>query len=93
MSQEMCVFRIPNKKTHNPNACVQNYKISLRDKHIFQERKIVRRILKGMTNEEIANHLNIGVNTVKSYRLRLFKKLNVNNITEAITVINNYHQI
>lgn len=55
------------------------------------EKKIVRRIMKGMTNEEIADNLNIGINTVKAYRLRLFKKLGVKTVTEAITMINNYH--
>lgn len=57
------------------------------------EKKIVRRIMKGMTNEEIADDLNIGVNTVKSYRLRLFRKLGVKTITEAITIISNYHLV
>ena len=55
------------------------------------ERKILLRIKKGMTNEEIAESLNLGLNTVKSYRARLFKKLGVKTITEAITLIDNYH--
>ena len=57
------------------------------------ERKILRRIKKGMTNEAIADNLNIGHNTVKTYRLRLFKKLGAKTITEAITLIDNYHLV
>ena len=38
MSQEMSNFMVPNKKTHISNASAQSYKISLGDKHIFQEK-------------------------------------------------------
>ena len=44
-----------------------------------------------MSNEEIAADLFISVNTVKSHKLRIFKKLNVNSIAEALVIIGNYH--
>lgn len=44
-----------------------------------------------MTNEEIAQNLYISVNTVKTHRMRIFRKLHVETITEALTVVANYH--
>jgi hypothetical protein len=38
MSQELSTFMVQNKKTQYPNASAQSYKISVRDKHIFQEK-------------------------------------------------------
>lgn len=39
MSQEMSIFKVPNKKTHKPYANAQSYEISVRNKHIFQEKQ------------------------------------------------------
>ena len=33
----MSNFKVQNKKTHQSNANAQSYKISFRDKHIFQK--------------------------------------------------------
>lgn len=46
-----------------------------------------------MTNEEIANSLCLSVNTVKTHRMHIFKKLNVTTITEALAVVGNYQLI
>ena len=54
------------------------------------EKAILHRARKGMTNEEIAQNLFLSVNTVKTHRMRIFKKLKVDTITEALTVIANY---
>lgn len=54
------------------------------------EKAILHRARKGMTNEEIAHNLFFSVNTVKTHRMRIFKKLKVDTITEALTVIANY---
>ena len=35
----MSNFKVRNKKTHYTNANAQSYKISLRDKHIFQKKQ------------------------------------------------------
>ena len=38
VAKEMSSVMVQYKKTHISYASVQNYKISLRDKHIFQEK-------------------------------------------------------
>lgn len=55
-----------------------------------RELAILRRIKMGLTNQEIADSMFLSVNTVKTHRARIFKKLGVNNITEAIAVVENY---
>lgn len=57
------------------------------------EKAIMHRARMGMTNEEIAKSLYISVNTVKTHRMRIFKKLQVDTITEALAVIGNYQLI
>lgn len=54
------------------------------------ERAILFRAKMGLTNEEIAKSLYLSVHTVKTHRARIFKKLNVDTINEALTVIGNY---
>ena len=55
------------------------------------EKALLQRARKGMSNGEIAADMYISLSTVKSHKLRIFKKLNVNSITEAIVVACNYH--
>lgn len=55
------------------------------------EKAILQRAKKGMSNEEIAENLFLSLNTIKSHRQHIFKKLNVSSITEALLVIGNYH--
>lgn len=43
----------------------------------------------GKSNKDIANELNLSVNTVKSHLKNLFKKLNVKNRTQATVVAGN----
>lgn len=57
------------------------------------ERNILLLSAQGFTMESIANQLNFGVNTVKFYRKELFKKLHVDNISEAIAVAGNYRML
>lgn len=57
------------------------------------EKAILHRARMGMTNEEIAKSLYISINTVKTHRLRIFKKLQVETINEALAVIGNYQLI
>lgn len=54
------------------------------------EKAILQRAKKGMSNEEIADDLYLSLNTVKSHKMHIFKKLKVANITEALVVIGNY---
>ena len=55
------------------------------------EKAILKRVQKGMTIEEIADSLNLSVSTIKTHRTRIFKKLQVRSMPEALTVIGNYH--
>lgn len=57
------------------------------------EKRILQRVLKGMTIEEIAIDLNVSVSSIKTHRTRLFKKLHVKNMPEAVTVAKNYHLV
>lgn len=54
------------------------------------EKAILLRAAKGLTTETIAEELCKSVNTIKTQKQKLFKKLHVNNINEAITFVNNY---
>lgn len=57
------------------------------------EKTILHRARMGMTNEEIAKNLFISINTVKTHRMRIFKKLQVDTINEALAVVGNYQLI
>lgn len=54
------------------------------------EKEILLRAMKGLSNEDIASSLFISINTVKTHKNHIFKKLGVANITEALIVIGNY---
>ena len=56
-----------------------------------QEKLILQRVQKGLTIEDIAEDLNLSVSTIKTHRMRIFKKLQVRTMPEALTVIGNYH--
>lgn len=57
------------------------------------EKEIIQRARKGMSNEEIAADMFIAENTVKTHKNRIFKKLHVKTISEALVVVSNYHLI
>lgn len=52
----------------------QYKRFNLRTSLSFKEKVILERIKKGMTNEEIASNLNLSVPTIKTHRMRIFKK-------------------
>ena len=54
------------------------------------EKAILHRARMGMTTEQIAENLFVSVNTVKTHKVKIFKKLKVNTITEALAVVGNY---
>ena len=58
-----------------------------------QEKLILQRVQKGFTIEEIAEDLHLSISTIKTHRGRIFKKLRVRTMPEALTVIGNYHLI
>ncbi len=49
-----------------------------------QERKVYELLLQSATNQEIADHLNIGLSTVKSHVNSIFSKLNVKSRKELL---------
>lgn len=57
------------------------------------EKAVLHRVKMGMTNGEIAKSLYITINTVKTHRTHIFKKLQVRTINEAIVLAENNHLI
>lgn len=55
------------------------------------EKAILLRAVKGFTTEQIADDLYRSVNTIKTHKSRLFDKLHVISMIEAITFIQNYN--
>jgi DNA-binding CsgD family transcriptional regulator len=67
---------------------LQNHSLSKQYKNIAynltpQEYSILKYLVEGLSNKEIANHLNISVSTVKIHVSNIIKKLHVTNRTEA----------
>lgn len=58
-----------------------------------REKEIILSSAKGFSNEMIAKHLNISVETVKFHKKNIFLKLDVKNITEALSVVVNKNLI
>jgi|SRR5690606_38751361 len=50
-----------------------------------REREIAQRLLRGQTNKSIADSLYISLETVKTHRRNLFRKLGCKKITELMT--------
>lgn len=51
-----------------------------------QEKKITKLVCQGLSNKEIAVNLSISEQTVKSHLNRIFKKLNVNNRAQLVSL-------
>jgi len=51
-----------------------------------QEIKIIQLLAKGMTNRQISCHLDITVQTVKNHTSSIYKKLKVQNRTQAVII-------
>ena len=64
----------------------KNEGITLSDK----EKDILSLSARGYTMNEIADHLCVAIDTVKFHKRRLFEKLNIKNIAEAISFATNY---
>lgn len=45
-----------------------------------RERDVLIQIAEGLSNKEIANHLNLGVRTVETHRERIMRKLNIRSV-------------
>lgn len=57
------------------------------------EKAILHRAKQGMSIKDIAKSLFVSENTVKTHRMRIFKKLHVDSITQALAVVDNYQLI
>ncbi|WP_072961171.1 response regulator transcription factor [Chryseobacterium arachidis] len=68
------------KYCHNEKKWLEESKIRLTDR----ETEVIRLYLQGYSISEIASQLFISIDTVKWHRRKLFEKLNVKNIMEAI---------
>ncbi|MBL4276286.1 response regulator transcription factor, partial [Vibrio fluvialis] len=49
-----------------------------------REHEVVKLLVKGQTNPEIAEHFGVSLNTVKSHLHNLFKKINAKNRVQAV---------
>jgi len=58
------------------NTLISKMRLTLREK------EILRMIIRGHTNQEIVSALFLSINTVKTYRKRIFLKLDVKNMAE-----------
>ena len=56
------------------------------------EKAILTLSIQGLTINAIAEKIHLAVDSVKSARRRLFEKLEVNNISEAISYATNYER-
>lgn len=86
-----CILIAPNGRRFRFDFSESHFKeFNLANTLTITERAILFRAKMGMTSEEIAASLYLSVHTVKTHRGRIFKKLNVDTISEALTVIGNY---
>ncbi|MBA2285250.1 MAG: helix-turn-helix transcriptional regulator [Ktedonobacteraceae bacterium] len=83
-----------SRKPALPQATPQKHSASIRSPHkapratqalSAREREIVRLMAAGLSDREIAQHLVLAENTVKTYAKRIYAKLDVKNRTQAVT--------
>lgn len=55
----------------------------------YSERIVLSYSARGYSEKELASELKVSVNTIKSHKTNIYKKLNVNNITEAYVIATN----
>ena len=72
----------------NPNAEVATETLVAQDYGLTKrEKQILKLIYDGVSNKEIAEHLDKSVRTIETHRFNIMKKLGVNNITELLRKI------
>lgn len=71
-------------------ASINNEPLNPFDKLSQNEIKVFNFLLKGYGNLEISNSLDIKMTTVSTYKKRIYKKLNVNNLADLIKVYQEY---
>lgn len=79
------VLIIAEKKYKNNNICENNNQINIGLEVLTEkETEIVKLMLKGLKNKEIASTVFISENTLKTHARNIYQKLNVNNKKELI---------
>jgi len=73
-----CILQGPQN-----NGLVSSSKPELEEPLTFREQRILRQLVKGTSNQEIADELLISIHTVKSHLYSLYKKINVANRFQA----------
>jgi DNA-binding NarL/FixJ family response regulator len=68
-------------------------KISTNPFDALSEREMVvlRYLLQGLRVKEIANRLDLKMSTIATYKVRIFEKLNVNNVADMLRLADVYH--
>jgi len=56
-----------------------------------REMAVLRYLLQGLRVKEIANRLDLKMSTVATYKVRIFEKLNVNNVADMHRLADVYH--
>ena len=59
----------------------------------MREKNILKLAKQGKTFNEIADELCLSYNTIRNVKASIYKKLNVNNMIQAVTYASNYHLI
>ena len=52
--------------------------------HLLREIQVLRSLVKGKRNKDIADSLNISAKTVSTYRARIMKKLEAKNLIDLV---------
>jgi len=92
-SMEGCIITESGQRFRYDFEKGQFHEFDLKTTLSIVDKVILQRVQKGMKIEEIADNLNMSVSTVKTHRMRIFKKLGVKSIFEALTIVGNYHLI
>lgn len=62
-------------------------KHGLLDSLAAREREVLQLMAEGLASKEIADRLDISVNTVRVYRERIYSKLRVNGLAQAVLIL------
>lgn len=63
------------------------YEYNLNKDLTVMEKAIIQNSRMGMSTEEVADNLGISVNTVKTHKKKIFRKLEVNSLTELLSFV------
>jgi len=76
------LFRQPATEARSPKDLSQPLTAS--------ERRVLEGLVEGYSNQQLAEHNNVSINTIKSHLKNLYRKLEVNNRAEAVALAKQY---